>query len=143
MSVYIGYRPEDQGRGRGRIPVIYVTWDDAKKYVRWLSRKTGQEYRLLSEAEWEYMARATAPAGGPLGRISGFRGVRVRAGKASLYGAYLGVAGVTTEGLLAYRELDEALSLTALVGEVIADSRPSLDSAMIGHDPGVDSGMPV
>lgn len=35
-----------------------VSWDDAKAYTVWLSQKTGQEYRLLSEAEWEYAARA-------------------------------------------------------------------------------------
>ena len=39
-------------------PVVCVNWDDAKAYVRWLSGKTGKEYRLLSEAEWEYVARA-------------------------------------------------------------------------------------
>jgi formylglycine-generating enzyme required for sulfatase activity len=38
--------------------VINVSWDDAQKYVSWLSQKTGAEYRLLSEAEWEYAARA-------------------------------------------------------------------------------------
>jgi formylglycine-generating enzyme required for sulfatase activity len=38
--------------------VIYVSWDDAKLYVAWLSRITGKPYRLLSEAEWEYAARA-------------------------------------------------------------------------------------
>ena len=38
--------------------MIKVSWDDAKAYVRWLSGKTKQEYRLLSEAEWEYVARA-------------------------------------------------------------------------------------
>ncbi|MCY4384580.1 MAG: SUMF1/EgtB/PvdO family nonheme iron enzyme [Nitrospinae bacterium] len=38
-------------------PVVCVSWDDAKAYVKWLSEKTGQEYRLLSEAEWEYAAR--------------------------------------------------------------------------------------
>ena len=44
--------------GRGRQPVINVTWDDAQRYVAWLSKMTGKPYRLLSEAEWEYAARA-------------------------------------------------------------------------------------
>ena len=53
-----GHRPDDRGWGRGRRPAIYVSWNDAKAYVRWLSRKTGKKYRLLSESEWEYAARA-------------------------------------------------------------------------------------
>ena len=53
-----GYRPDDEGEGRGPRPVFNVNFDDAMTYVRWLSQKTGQEYRLLSEAEWEYVARA-------------------------------------------------------------------------------------
>jgi formylglycine-generating enzyme required for sulfatase activity len=51
-------RASDSGWGRGDRPVINVSWDDAKQYGEWLSRITGKEYRLLSEAEWEYAARA-------------------------------------------------------------------------------------
>jgi formylglycine-generating enzyme required for sulfatase activity len=60
-----GYRPEDQGWGRGKRPVINLSWENAKDYVSWLSAKTGKPYRLLSEAEWEYAARAgtTTPFG--------------------------------------------------------------------------------
>ena len=47
----------DGGWGRGRRPVINVSWHDAQAYVWWLSGETGEEYRLLSESEWEYVAR--------------------------------------------------------------------------------------
>jgi formylglycine-generating enzyme required for sulfatase activity len=53
-----GYRPDDQGWGRGKRPVINLSWENAKDYVKWLSRKTRKPYRLLSESEWEYAARA-------------------------------------------------------------------------------------
>jgi formylglycine-generating enzyme required for sulfatase activity len=62
-----GYKPSDQGWGRGRQPVINVTWNDAKAYVAWLSNKTGQTYRLLTEAEYEYATRAGTTTAYPWG----------------------------------------------------------------------------
>jgi formylglycine-generating enzyme required for sulfatase activity len=49
---------DDNGWGRGRQPVMGVNWEEAQLFVAWLSRATGKPYRLLSEAEWEYAARA-------------------------------------------------------------------------------------
>ena len=53
-----GHSPDDEGWGRGNRPVINVSWDHAQQYVGWLSEETGKKYRLLSESEWEYVARA-------------------------------------------------------------------------------------
>jgi formylglycine-generating enzyme required for sulfatase activity len=52
------YHPGDRGWGRGRQPVINIWWEDAMAYVKWLSQKTKRNYRLLSEAEREYVTRA-------------------------------------------------------------------------------------
>jgi formylglycine-generating enzyme required for sulfatase activity len=62
-----GYKPVDGGWGHGLRPVINVSWEDASAYVDWLSMKTGKPYRLLSEAEWEYAARAGSNTAYPWG----------------------------------------------------------------------------
>lgn len=62
-----GYRPNDSGWGRDLRPVINVSWDDANAYVAWLAKKTGKPYRLLSESEYEYAARARTTAAYPWG----------------------------------------------------------------------------
>jgi formylglycine-generating enzyme required for sulfatase activity len=53
-------KPSYSTRVRGEQPAMNVSWDDVKEYTAWLSRITGKEYRLLTEAEWEYAARAGA-----------------------------------------------------------------------------------
>jgi len=52
---------DDGDWGRGRHPVIYVNWEQATAYTDWLSGVTGKPYRLLSQSEWEYAARAGLP----------------------------------------------------------------------------------
>ena len=53
-----GYQPSDSSWGRGKRPVVNVSWKDAQAYVVWLKRKTGRDYHLPSEAQREYATRA-------------------------------------------------------------------------------------
>ena len=65
------HRAGDRNWGRDRRPAIYVSWRDARSYVRWLRQLLGQPYRLLSEAEWEYAARAGTRSAFPWGVAAG------------------------------------------------------------------------
>jgi len=103
-------KPTDNGWGRADRPVIMVSWNDAEEYVHWLSEKTGQSYRLPSESEWEYFARAGEesdwPGGGPE--------------KVCAYG---NVAGTETDFRWQHPQCGDKLSLgTAPVGSFRANS---------------------
>ena len=56
------HKPADESWGRGKRPVINVSWEDARQFVGWLAKKTGKPYRLPTEAEWEYAARGVTKA---------------------------------------------------------------------------------
>ncbi len=74
-------KPDDQNWGRGRRPVINVSWEQAQEYCSWLSEQTGRLYRLPSEAEWEYACRAGT--GTPF-----HTGIRITLDKANFNGDY-------------------------------------------------------
>src|SRR5207248_2312878 len=61
----------DAGWGRGKQPVIFVSWEDARQYVAWLSKMTGKPYRLLTEAEYEYTTRGGTQTAFPWGEDIG------------------------------------------------------------------------
>ena len=65
------HRPDDRSWGRENRPVINVNWADAKAYAKWLAAKTGKPYRLLTESEWEYAARAGSSTRYPWGDDAG------------------------------------------------------------------------
>lgn len=56
------HKPSDEGWGRGKHPVINISYDDAQQFVAWLASTSGKPYRLPTEAEWEYAARAQSIA---------------------------------------------------------------------------------
>ena len=79
------WHPQNENWGRGEHPVIYISWFEAKAYVQWLSKRTGEKYRLLSEAEWEYVARGGTTTPFSTGKIitpdqANFKGSYVRDG---------------------------------------------------------------
>ncbi|MFZ5617296.1 MAG: SUMF1/EgtB/PvdO family nonheme iron enzyme [Pseudomonadota bacterium] len=77
----------DNGWGRGKRPVINVSWSDADAYAQWLSGKTGRRYRLPTETEWEYAARA--------GSSSAYAFGAMLAGDKANYGARRGATALT------------------------------------------------
>ena len=126
---------DDEGWGRERRPVINVSWDDAREYAEWLSSQTGAEYRLPSEAEWEYAARA-----GTTTRYSWGNGIGVN--RANCDGDYCGDQWEYTAPVGSFRA--NALGLHDMHGNVlewVADcwnssyaGAPTDGSAWLGGD---------
>ncbi len=83
-------KPDDRSWGRGRRPVINVSWKDTQAYINWLNQKTGFLYRLLSEAEWEYACRANTAT-------EYFFGRSISSKQARFEGMFRATAGKTEE----------------------------------------------
>lgn len=89
-----GFSPNDRGAGRGRRPVANLNWTDTQEYLAWLSRKTGKRYRLPTESEWEYAARAGTRTTYPWGH-------EMKAGHANCSGCN-GKPGANAEPVASY-----------------------------------------
>ncbi len=88
-----GYSPPDGGWGRGDRPVTGVSWEDAQAYVRWLNAQADSPgYRLPSEAEWEYAARAGQPSAYAFGARVTATQATFRARQTSPVGSHAGNA---------------------------------------------------
>jgi formylglycine-generating enzyme required for sulfatase activity len=84
-----GYSPPDRGWGRGNRPVTDVSWQDAQAYLDWLNEQVGgQRYRLPTEAEWEYAARAGEGAAYTFGRTVTTQQATYRARSTDLVGGH-------------------------------------------------------
>ncbi|MES9905451.1 MAG: SUMF1/EgtB/PvdO family nonheme iron enzyme [Sedimenticola sp.] len=75
-------------------PVVNVTWNDANNYVEWLSQKTRKKYRLLTESEWEYAARAARSAGSKSGLLPYYSGTSINRTVACFNGKGFSIGGV-------------------------------------------------
>lgn len=78
---------DDEGWGRGKHPVINVSWNDVQQYIQWLNQKTGNNYRLPTEAEWEYTARAGGNSTYPWGNKISCKNADYNLGKCNALGS--------------------------------------------------------
>ena len=100
-------------------PVVCVSWEDAQSYVRWLSRKTGERYRLPSEAEWEYAARAGTETRRYWGESASGQCGRANGADASLRREYQRVEGLDFDHAVS---CDDGMAHTAPAGSYEANA---------------------